>query len=81
MFNLGFEHGLVQGRADALAAALRGQGPRGRALAKRIARLAVNVGLEPPRTLAALLEVAWSLALGPREPPAREAKPRRRGAR
>jgi hypothetical protein len=71
MFNLGFEHGLVQGRADALAAALQRQGARGRALAVRFAQLAVNAGLEPPRTLAALLEVAWGLALGPGTPQAR----------
>lgn len=35
MFNLGFEHGLVRGRADALAATLRRQGRRGRALTAR----------------------------------------------
>lgn len=71
MFNLGFEHGLVQGRADALAAALRRQGARGRALAVQFAQLAVNAGLEPPRTLAALLEVAWGLALGRGKTPVR----------
>lgn len=68
MFNLGFEHGLVQGRADALAAALRRQGARGRGLAAQFAQVAVNAGLEPPRALAALLEVAWAMALGPRKP-------------
>lgn len=62
MFNLGFEHGLVQGRADALAAPLRRQGARGRALAMRLAQLAANAGLDSP--LAALLEVAWAMALG-----------------
>ncbi len=71
MFNLGFEHGLVQGRADALAATLRRQGARGRALATRFAQLAVNTGLETPNVLPALLEVAWSLALGARKPPMR----------
>lgn len=71
MFNLGFEHGLVHGRADALAATLRRQGARGRAFAERLAQLAVNAGANPSRALAALLEVAWGLALGPRKPPAR----------
>ncbi len=76
MFNLGFEHGLVRGRADALAGVLRRQGARGRALAKQIARLATNAGIETPRALAALLEVAWAMALGPRKP--RMRAPRRR---
>jgi len=67
MFNVGFEHGLLQGRADALAAALRNQGARGRALAARLARLATGAGLEPRCALAALLEVAWAMALGPLE--------------
>jgi len=78
IFNIGFDHGLVRGRADALAAVLRNQGARGRALAARLAQLATNAGLEPPRTLAALLEVAWAMALGPRKPPLRG---RRRRAR
>jgi hypothetical protein len=68
MFNLGFEHGLGQGRADALAATLRRQGVRGRVLAARLAQLATNAGLGQPRKLAALLEVAWAMALGPRKP-------------
>ncbi len=70
MFNLGFERGLVQGRADALAAVLRRRGAHERALAARLAQLVTNAGLEPPRALAALLEVAWGMALGrsgPRE--------------
>jgi hypothetical protein len=71
MFNLGFEHGLVQGRADALGAILRRQGARGRALAVRLAQVASNAGFEPPRALAAFLEVAWAMALGPRKPPIR----------
>lgn len=77
-FNVGFEHGLVRGRADALAAMLRNQGGRGRALAAGLAQLATSAGLEPPRALAALLEVAWAMALGPRKPPVRA---RRRRAR
>lgn len=76
MFNLGFEHGLVRGRADALAATLRRQGTRGRALAARLAQLAANAGLDPPRALAALLEVVWAIALGQAKPPVRT---RRRG--
>jgi hypothetical protein len=76
MFDVGFEHGLVQGRADALSAALGRQGARGRALAARIARLAANAG-PTPRALAALLEVAWGVALGRRKSPTRRA--RRRG--
>lgn len=77
MFNVGFDHGLVHGRADALAAMLRNQGARGRALAARLARLATNAEFEPPRALAALLEVAWAMALGPRKPPARARSSRR----
>jgi hypothetical protein len=79
MFNVGFEHGLALGRADALAAMLRNQGGRGRALAARLAQLATSAGLEPPRALAALLEVAWAMALGPRTPPTRARRPRRGG--
>lgn len=71
IFNLGVEHGVVQGRADALAATLRRQGARGRELAKRLAQIAVNDGPRPSRPLSALLEVAWALALGVRRPPAR----------
>jgi hypothetical protein len=78
MFNIGFDYGLVRGRADALAAVLRNQGARGQALAARLAQIATNAGLEPPRALAALLEVAWAMALGPRTPPLR-ARRRRTG--
>jgi hypothetical protein len=70
-FNIGYEHGLVAGRADALAASLRRRG-RHRALAARLSRLAVNAaGLRGPGAVAALLEVAWGLALGRRQPPKR----------
>lgn len=65
MFNIAFEHGLVLGRADALRAALRRQAPQGRALAKHIARLAAREGLEPPRALNVIIEIAWALSLGP----------------
>ena len=78
MFNVGFEHGLVRGRADALAAMLRNQGGRGRALAARLAQLAKSAGLDPPRALAALLEVAWAMALGARRPPSRARRRRTR---
>jgi hypothetical protein len=63
-FDIGYEHGLVAGRADALAASLRRRAGH-RALATKMARLAVNApGLRGPGALAALLEVAWGLALG-----------------
>jgi hypothetical protein len=77
VFNVGFEQGLVR-RADALAAMLRNQGARGRALAARLAQLATSAGLEPPRALAALLEIAWAMAIGHRQPRTRA---RRRRAR
>jgi hypothetical protein len=78
LFNIGFEHGLVRGRADALATVLRNQGARGRALAARLAQLAMTAGLETSRTLAALLEVAWAVALGPGKPPVRAQRRRAR---
>lgn len=68
MFNLGFEHGLACGRADALAA----RHPARDALRDQITRLVVRAGLEGPRALAALLEVAWALSLGPRRPHGRK---------
>lgn len=77
MFNLGFEHGLVQGRMDALAATLRRRGARGRVLAAHLARLAANAGFEPPRALAAILDVAWAIALGPGKSPTRPRRSRR----
>jgi hypothetical protein len=78
IFNIGFDHGLVRGRADALAAVLRNQGSRGRAVAERLAQLATDAGLEPPHALAALLEVAWAMALGPGTPPLRARRERKR---
>jgi hypothetical protein len=69
-FEIGYEHGLVAGRAEALAALRRRGGPH-RALATSLARLAVNAGLHPSGAVAALLEVAWGLALGRRQPPKR----------
>lgn len=73
-FSIGYEHGLIQGRADALAATFRPKGKHGRELANRLARLAVNAGVPPARALAALLEVAWALALDARTPPSRAGK-------
>jgi hypothetical protein len=70
-FEIGYEHGLVAGRAEALAASLRRRSGPQRALAIRLAQLAVNAGLRPPGAVAALLEVAWGLALGRRQPPKR----------
>jgi hypothetical protein len=78
IFNIGFDHGLVCGRADALAAVLRNHGARGRALAARLAQVATNAGLEPPRALTALLEVAWAMALGARKPRVFARRPSRR---
>ena len=77
MFNIAFEHGLVRGRADSLRAALRRQGPRGRTLARQIARLAASEGLESPRALNVIIEVAWALSLGSHKPPVRAGRSRR----
>jgi hypothetical protein len=76
MFDVGFEHGQVQGRADALAASLQQRGARGRALATQTARLVMSAGVEPTLVLAALLEVAWSLALGPKHRAPCRARPK-----
>jgi hypothetical protein len=64
MFNVGFEHGYVQGRRDTLAALWR-RTPRGRTLAKKITQLAMDAHLTPPHAIAALLEVAWSFLTRP----------------
>jgi hypothetical protein len=79
MFNVGFEHGYMQGRRDTLAALWR-RTPRGRTLAKKITQLTMDAHLTPPHAIAALLEVAWSFltrpesASGPRPPRAGESK-------
>jgi len=78
MFNIAFEHGVVLGRAEALRAALRRQGPQGRTLAREIARLAASEGLEPPRALNVIIEVAWALSLGSHKPPVGEGRRRAR---
>jgi len=64
MFNIGFEHGYMQGRRDTLAVLWR-RTPRGRALAKKITQLTMDAHLTPPNAIAALLEVAWSLLTRP----------------
>ena len=64
-FNIGYEHGLVAGRAEALAASIRRPGSRHRALATDLARLAVAAG-RPPASAAALGEVAGALLVGER---------------
>lgn len=79
MFNLGFEHGYLEGRADALATLWR-RTTRGRTLAKKITQLTMDAKLTPPHAVAALLEVAWSLLTRPGRvvaQPARAAEPKR----
>lgn len=63
MFNLGFEHGLMRGRADAPTAGSRVQCARGRGFAEQLVQLVVNAGIEPRHVVSALLQVAWALAL------------------
>jgi hypothetical protein len=65
MFNVGFEHGYIEGRREALAAAWR-RTTHGRALAKRITHLALDSRLTHPNVVATLLEVVWSLLTKPR---------------
>lgn len=77
MFNLGFEHGYLEGRADALATLWR-RTTRGRTLAKRITQLTMDAQLRPPHLVAALLEVAWSLLTRPGHVEAQPARPTER---
>jgi hypothetical protein len=65
MFNLGYEHGLLQGGTDAMAALWR-KSARARRFARQLGRLAMAPGLKKAQTVAVLLEVAWSLSLQPR---------------
>jgi hypothetical protein len=65
MFNLGFEHGLLQGRTDAMGALWR-KSPRGRGLVARLARLTAETRLDRSQAVAALLEIAWSLSISRR---------------
>lgn len=65
-FDLGYEHGLAAGRAEALRALVDATPARreARAFADTIRDLAVQVDLPRPLTVAALLETAWALAHG-----------------
>lgn len=65
MFNVGFEHGYIEGRREALAAVWR-RTTRGRTLAKKVTLLALDSRLAQPHAIAALLEVAWSLLTRPK---------------
>ena len=65
MFNLGFEHGLLQGRTDAMAALWR-KSTAGRSFAERLVRLRADAGLGRRQAVGALLEIAWSLGVAPR---------------
>ncbi|MBI5527837.1 MAG: hypothetical protein HY897_16020 [Deltaproteobacteria bacterium] len=80
-FNIGYEHGLAAGRADALQALMPAckcgsSTNRGRAFAARVRDLTMQVDLSPSLVMAVLLEVAWALALG--FPQARTARTDRR---
>ena len=74
-FDLGYEHGLTAGRAEALraladAATARTTTGDARAFADVVRDLAVQSDLPLPLTVAALLETAWALALGLSDHPA-----------
>jgi hypothetical protein len=73
MFNLGFEHGLLQGRTDAMGALWR-KSVRGRSFAARLARLTAETGLDRARAVTALLEIAWSLSIPRRRRATRASK-------
>lgn len=60
MFNLGFEHGQLEGGADSFAA-LWQKDDGLRTFAATIARLVVNARIEDRQAAAVLLEIAWSL--------------------
>ena len=77
-FDLGHEHGVAAGRAEALRA-LAGEATtakadaapdEARAFADAVRELAVQTDLPLPLTVAALLETAWALALGLSDNPA-----------
>jgi hypothetical protein len=65
MFNLGFEYGLLQGRTDAMAALWR-KGRLGRDLANQVAQVVKTTRLGKAKTVAVLLEIAWSLSVASR---------------
>ena len=74
-FDIGHEHGLAAGRAEALraltdAATARTRTGDARAFADTVRDLAVQTDLALPLTVAALLETAWALALGLSDNPA-----------
>ncbi len=67
-FDLGYEHGLIAGRAEALRAigktCVRNFPTRvSRDLADHLRDLAAQTGLSLPLTMVALLETAWAIAL------------------
>jgi hypothetical protein len=76
-FDIGYEHGYVAGRAEALAET-EPQGTAYRALAQRLREAAVNAGLSHERATTALLEAAWALLVegGARAPGARGSRPK-----
>jgi hypothetical protein len=60
MFNLGFEHGQLEGGADSFAA-LWQKDEELRGLAAHVARLIVNARVEHRQAAAVLLEITWSM--------------------
>lgn len=64
-FNLGFENGLVQGRADALRQiARRSRDGKEKALVADLRAVLARTRASPSRTAVLLLELAWGLVLG-----------------
>jgi hypothetical protein len=64
MFNLGFEHGLLRGRTDAMDSLWR-KGRHARELASQVAQVTKATRLERSQIVAVLLEIAWSLSIAP----------------
>jgi len=79
-YNLGFEGGLVLGRAEALGRASRRAGDRNeRLLLSELRAALASTRAAPDRVEALLLELAWAFALGGGAPTGAEAiAPRRR---
>jgi len=79
-YNLGFEGGLVLGRAEALARASRRADDRNeRLLLEELRAALAGTRAAPDRVEALLLELAWAFALGGGPPPRGAAiVPRRR---
>ena len=63
-FDLGFEHGLAAGRAQALRRTASPQDREALALADRIRDEALLAGLPAAAVVTALLKAAWALVLG-----------------